>query len=70
MGSNERITLEQVSLEQDRCYRSFWKKWVETNNGATGPESTGRGYGAKVETPPEDSDDDEARESGRGVDGS
>jgi hypothetical protein len=51
--------------------KKLWAKswWVETNYGAAGPESTGRGYGAEAETP-EDSDDDDAREPGAGVDGS
>jgi hypothetical protein len=43
--------------------KELWGKWIETNYGAAGPESTSRGYGAKAETP-EDSDDD------AGVDGS
>jgi hypothetical protein len=37
--------------------KELWGKWIETNYGAAGPESTGRGYGAESETP-EDSDDD------------
>ncbi len=36
--------------------KELWGKWIETHYGAAGPESTGRGYSAEVETP-EDSDD-------------
>jgi hypothetical protein len=39
--------------------KELWGKWIETNYGAAGPESTGRGYGVEAETP-EDSGDEAA----------
>jgi hypothetical protein len=36
------------------------------NYGAAGPKSTGRGFGPEAETP-EDSDDNDTRESGAGI---
>lgn len=37
--------------------KELWGKWIETNYGADGPESTRRSYGAEAKTP-EDSGDE------------
>ncbi len=37
--------------------KELWGKWIETNYGAAGPESTGRGYGAEEETPVDSGDE-------------
>jgi hypothetical protein len=62
-GFLQKLLGEHSIIEARQQLKELWGKWIETNYGAAGPESTGRGYDAEAVTP-EDSDDD------AGVDGS
>jgi hypothetical protein len=68
-GFIQKLLGEHSIIGARQQLKELWGKWVETKYSSAGPESAGRGYGAEAKAP-EDSDDDEARESDSGVDGS